>query len=241
MDKIIICINCGSETLKYCNGLCKKCYHKRRSNKVPQYDKNILRQCRECKNFYPQTQEFFSPQKNQKDGIVTLCRFCKRLYHNKYNKEVVRAIPEKKDRLKKNRKEWYYRTNEAEKAKNRCIERNTKDPIWERAKRIRGGMNYHAKIGNLELDKKITSKTIYELIKNIRVCECCGTELDFNVYYNDNSHRRDNLISIDRIDSCGGYVLDNIAFICDKCNVLKRDATIKQLEDIVNYMKRYVK
>lgn len=43
--------------------------------------------------------------------------------------------------------------------------------------------------------------------------------------------------SLDRIDNSKGYTKDNICVISLRANALKNDATIEELEKIVNYMK----
>lgn len=44
--------------------------------------------------------------------------------------------------------------------------------------------------------------------------------------------------SFDRIDTTKGYVKDNIDIICWRCNAIKRDATLEELEAIVEYMRK---
>ena len=49
-----------------------------------------------------------------------------------------------------------------------------------------------------------------------------------------------NSVSIDRIDSSKGYERGNIAFICHRCNGMKRDCTITDLERLLGYMRRHL-
>jgi hypothetical protein len=44
--------------------------------------------------------------------------------------------------------------------------------------------------------------------------------------------------SLDRFDNRQGYVLGNVYVICYRCNDLKRNASIEELEHIVAYMRR---
>lgn len=49
--------------------------------------------------------------------------------------------------------------------------------------------------------------------------------------------RQDNSMSIDRIDNTKGYVKGNICVISLRANIIKNNATINELEKILNYMK----
>ena len=50
---------------------------------------------------------------------------------------------------------------------------------------------------------------------------------------------RSNSPSLDRVDNTKGYIKGNVAIISNRANQLKDNATIQELESIVNYMKSY--
>jgi hypothetical protein len=47
--------------------------------------------------------------------------------------------------------------------------------------------------------------------------------------------------SIDRIDPKGGYTMDNVRIISHRANTLKNDASIEELEKVLQYMKSFQK
>ena len=68
-------------------------------------------------------------------------------------------------------------------------------------------------------------------------CPCCGIKFDLS-YQKEKGRPPINGISYDRIDCTKGYVLGNVSIICWRCNTIKRDATLDELETIVRYMRQ---
>jgi uncharacterized protein YbaR (Trm112 family) len=90
----------------------------------------------------------------------------------------------------------------------------------------------------LEFDKEIlTVLYLMERISKTPVCECCGGVLDIS--FKHDRKRKNNSPSIDRINNLKGYILDNIAILCWRCNNLKRDAAIEELRTVVKYMESH--
>lgn len=72
-------------------------------------------------------------------------------------------------------------------------------------------------------------------------CPCCGKVYDYEATIgpaNTKSKGIDDSPSLDRRDNSKGYTLDNIQFICGRCNRIKCDASISELETVLNFMKR---
>ena len=61
--------------------------------------------------------------------------------------------------------------------------------------------------------------------------------LDIPISFRNSMADRDNSVSIDRLDSSKGYVPGNVYIISNRANRLKSDATITELEKIIEYMK----
>jgi hypothetical protein len=66
-------------------------------------------------------------------------------------------------------------------------------------------------------------------------CPILGIELQFNT--GNYAGSRWNSPSLDRIDNTKGYTKDNVHIISSRANIIKRDATLEELEAIVLYLK----
>jgi hypothetical protein len=89
---------------------------------------------------------------------------------------------------------------------------------------------------NLPYDRDFfTVDYIMQWMRKQPTCECCGKELDVGFKHDGKPH--DDSPSIDRIIPDHGYVQGNIALVCWRCNNLKRDATVEELETLSKWMK----
>jgi hypothetical protein len=64
-------------------------------------------------------------------------------------------------------------------------------------------------------------------------CPCCGLPFDFKK----ESARWLRSPSLDRLDSREGYTAKNTGVLCWRCNSLKKDATLDELEKLVAYVR----
>lgn len=64
-------------------------------------------------------------------------------------------------------------------------------------------------------------------------CPCCGKDLDYSMGrgWKDRQHSP----SLDRFDNALGYVVGNVNVICQRCNLIKGDATVAELESVLAY------
>lgn len=70
-------------------------------------------------------------------------------------------------------------------------------------------------------------------------CECCWKEFDYSIG-GERYQPKAKAPTFDRIDQRRGYVAGNVAIICWRCNVLKKDGSLDEIEAIAKYMRRYV-
>ena len=79
-------------------------------------------------------------------------------------------------------------------------------------------------------------ESLSSLIENApSACACCGRELDYSMFRGRNN--RDASPSLDRFHPAKGYVPSNVDVLCWRCNHIKTDATLEEMETLVRYMK----
>ncbi len=129
----------------------------------------------------------------------------------------------------------YYRKN-AEKIRRKDRIRHNSDP--ERHKRYRErhplgnmltGARRRAKRDGVPFS--ITEKDLYPLPK---YCPILEIELDYN-----RTKLGNNSPSLDKIIPSLGYVLGNVCIISNRANQKKSDFTLKELEKLILYMKKF--
>lgn len=83
------------------------------------------------------------------------------------------------------------------------------------------------------LEHTIVLEDLFEIWPEDNICPILGIELEWN-----SAGFRRTSPSIDRIDNSKGYTKDNIQIISFRANELKRDASLEELELLVNYLKQ---
>ena len=61
-------------------------------------------------------------------------------------------------------------------------------------------------------------------------CQCCGVGLEIKI------GRYPNSPSLDRVVPERGYTVDNVRVVCARCNFVKSNATVVELEAVVRYI-----
>ena len=70
------------------------------------------------------------------------------------------------------------------------------------------------------------------------VCPCCGKPFVLGA---PTKYPVPQAPSLDRLDSSGGYTLQNIVVICTRCNKLKGDGTLTEHQQIAEWMERHAR
>lgn len=170
--------------------------------------------CSKCGNEYPSTSEYFRPSSNCVDGISNMCRKCVAL----------------------SKKEWRVLNNKYKKGPRQTVsfkERYATDYVLRRAMILRQGIIKRSREKILQCNKEILTVSYFNnLLNGNPFCECCGVGMDFSFKNQVNRHSP----TVDRIIPELGYVVGNIAIICWKCNVIKKDATLSELKNLLAWM-----
>lgn len=189
-----------------------------------------MRTCSKCSCEYPATAEHFVPSRECPDGIGRVCRTCRNAYHRRWKEERREALSVVR------RQQYADRYGPIQREKER--QRRDAYPIRVRAQLLRSGMRERSKETGCDWDRSVfTVRALMDWLMYCPNCPCCGVLFDAG--YKHDGKKRNSSPSIDRFDPHKGYVVGNAALICWRCNNLKRDATIEELETVVAWMKSW--
>lgn len=113
----------------------------------------------------------------------------------------------------------------AEKRAN-CARYRTADG-WN--KTILGRLKYRAKKKGLEFNLEIGDLPIPEFCPVLGMRLVIGLGVEYRT--------EPNAPSVDRFDNAKGYVKGNVRVISNRANMLKKDATLQEMEALVSYMR----
>jgi len=82
-----------------------------------------------------------------------------------------------------------------------------------------------------------TVEWIMERLESGEPCPCCEKPFIVSPADRTPGQKHDQSPSVDRIRPELGYVVDNVAIICWRCNNLKRDATAGELQMVVDWIR----
>lgn len=191
-------------------------------------DDGDLRQCSGCKTWKPRNRKFFVGNKSCRYGLTGTCKQCINLFHKNRRKG--------NEKLAARRRQLYLESEKAVEAK-RERKRWAEDPYRKRGQNLRVGMRSRAKELRLPFDSEyFTSMVIAEALRSQPFCECCGKPFVFERQLE--GRPCDESPSVDRFIPDKGYVMGNVFYICWRCNNLKRDASVEELEAVVAWMRK---
>ena len=173
----------------------------------------------------------FIKNKICEDGRAGLCKTCQNLYSKNWKRK-------NNVRIAKRRRELYHGSEGILRRKNAEERRRIRvanAPYTARARILRLGVLDRSKKHGLVCDKDLfTVKYLVGWLKSQKTCECCNSLLDINFKYDGKPNNSSP--SLDKFVPEKGYTKENTVLICWRCNNLKRDATAKELRQIVDWM-----
>lgn len=105
--------------------------------------------------------------------------------------------------------------------------KNAQDHEWKLTRMLKASKNRAVSKG---LEHTLTLEDLLTLYPSDNQCPILGLTLSWGM-------PKSTSPSLDRIDSSKGYTVDNCQIISNRANVIKHDATIEELELLVNYLK----
>jgi hypothetical protein len=153
--------------------------------------------------------DLFAKNTANKDKLSSKCKGCDKAYQESQR----RKTPEK-------RLEY-----------GRAYQKNRRKDFNYRLQMLINASKQRAKKKNLE--HTLTLDELKELYPQDGKCPVFGIILEFG-----DAGFRDNSPSLDKIDPKGGYTKDNVQVLSWKANRFKTDATVKELEMLLSFMKQ---
>jgi hypothetical protein len=129
-------------------------------------------------------------------------------------------------------KDWYTYTCR------KCIRTRNNTKINMIKKMLRGAKERSVQ-NNLEFDLDIDFLVKLSKVEN---CPVFGIRLEweYDPDKKDIHKNKDNRPSLDRINSQRGYTKDNVKIISWRANKLKNESTLKELQEIIDYMRSHL-
>lgn len=174
------------------------------------------RNCKYCGVAYPATSDFFSYGRFCVNKISYTCKKCS---------NTQKCIWKQKTG---NTSTFYYKKNHPPLNKGKDLN------IWRVSLLIHNNILKRSRKKHIIYDSNLLTRTyIYNRLCSQQACECCNVKLDFS------QKKIHNNISptIDRVIPNQGYVENNLAVLCHRCNRLKNNALLSELENLLNWMR----
>lgn len=134
-----------------------------------------------------------------------------------------------KERLRKKHRDYYAANHETLRAN---MQRYSAQPS-NRMRILAGPALGRAARRGLEYDADLASVLAASPPTH---CACCGKYLDYRM--GKGRGKGYTSPSLDRFNNAEGYTAANVRIICGRCNHIKGDATVEELESVLRYMRR---
>ena len=171
--------------------------------------------------------EMFVKNKQCRGGYAGTCKNCQNEYSRNWKRE-------NRDRLALIRRKQYAEGYGAIQREKEQI-RKEQHPLKVRGQVLRAGMRDRARVNGIEFDSRFFSVSyLMERLSHNQNCECCHKPLDIS--FKADHKFNESSPSIDRVNPTKGYVKDNVAILCWRCNRIKQDATPQELRTIADFM-----
>lgn len=192
--------------------------------------------CSKCKKNKPKTE--FGSLPSKKGGLHSWCKLCLNEARRKYyyaNREMqiqkTRDWENKQENFKEKKNEQQKKRYRANPEKHAARERQYKNKKPWRYLLYNARRRAVAK--NLPIN--ITEEYVKELFDACNgICPILGIKMETHT-----GKVQDNSYTLDRVIPEKGYVKGNVAIISHRANSIKRDANLKELIQLVKWMKEY--
>lgn len=155
--------------------------------------------------------------------------------HNHSMRKWKAANPEKAKALAR---KYYEKTKDANKEKLKETQKQSRIKVQKKRPNRQRIWSITQRCKKRGLEMNITEQYLDDLMKNTPVCPILGIPLD---YSNTSGQWFDSSsVHLDRIDNAKGYIEGNVHFISGRANMIKRDATIEELEKLLSYLRKLI-
>jgi hypothetical protein len=208
------------------------------------------KKCSKCGE-WKDLSEFYKDKKG-KYGLRCCCKQCISKINKQYKldnyEQIQRYKDENKEILNAERRQYYLNNKERIKEINKKWRQNNLESSRTSNKkcRLNNPLRYllqscisRAKKRNLNYDNINLLQEYFQSIYDKGECEICHYKLEHNIG-NGYGYAKDNSPSIDQIIPKNGYIIGNVALICNKCNRIKSNGTIEDHRNIANWMEQKI-
>ena len=178
--------------------------------------------CLKCKS--DKLIDCFYKNKNRKDGLTIWCKECQRIYNQRPERKIYR-------------KKYYWDDPELNKQKTKNWQSQNKKEISGRRK-IWYRKNLNIRFCRSAKNRSKEENCPFDIIpEDIIIPEYCPV-LGIPLFVSDNNCS-DNSPSLDKVIPELGYIKTNIVVMSHRANTIKNNATIEELEKIVNFLRKH--